>query len=92
MAPPADGCKRTFWHRAPPSPIIDANGQVTQLAALEQLRQRFRAQHYSYRTEESYTDWARRFLEYLADRQGLPRPCVNPLPCATTLPISPSGV
>ncbi len=69
--------ERTDWHRAPPSPIIDADGQVTQLAALEQLRQRLRARHYSYRTEESYTDWARRFLEYLADRQRLPRPRVD---------------
>ena len=50
---------------------------MTQLAALEQLRQRLRARHYSYRTEESYTDWARRFLEYLAERQGVPRPRVN---------------
>jgi site-specific recombinase XerD len=69
--------ERTDWHRTSPSPVIDANGQVTQLAALEQLRQRLRARHYSYRTEESYTDWARRFLDYLADRQRLQRPRVD---------------
>jgi len=47
------------------------------LAALEQLRMRIRTRHYSYRTECSYADWVRRFLAYLAERAGTPRPRVD---------------
>ena len=35
-------------------------GQTTLLSALEQLRLRMRTRHYSYRTEGTYVDWARR--------------------------------
>lgn len=69
--------RRTDWHQAPASPAIDAEGQVTPLAALEQLRLRLRARHYAIRTEESYTHWARRFLDHLVERQGRPRPQVD---------------
>jgi site-specific recombinase XerD len=48
------------------------------LAALEQLRQRIRTRHYSYRTECSYADWVRRFSAYVAERQGAPHPRVEP--------------
>jgi site-specific recombinase XerD len=44
---------------------------------LEELRRRLRTRHYSYRTECSYADWARRFLAYLSDRQGVPHPRVE---------------
>jgi integron integrase len=69
--------RRTDWHHAPANPIVDAEGQVTPLAAIEQLHLRLRARHYAIRTEESYTHWARRFLDYLAERQGQPRPRVD---------------
>ena len=29
---------------------------------LDQLREELRLQHYSYRTEQAYVDWARRFI------------------------------
>jgi site-specific recombinase XerD len=38
---------------------------------------RIRTRHYSYRTECSYADWVRRFLAYLAEREGTPRPRVD---------------
>jgi integron integrase len=41
------------------------------------MRLRLRARHYAYRTEDSYTHWAHRFLTYLAERQGQPRPRVD---------------
>ena len=36
-----------------------------------------RTRHYSYRTECTYADWVRRFLDYAA-RQNGPHPCVTP--------------
>lgn len=47
------------------------------LNAIGRFRERLRTRHYSYRTEESYADWARRFLEYLAKIQGTPHPHVD---------------
>lgn len=35
-----------------------------------------RTRHYSYRTERSYADWVRRFLDYLAQQQGVLQPRV----------------
>ena len=69
--------QRTDWHRRPASVVVDEHGHTSPLAALEQLRRRLRARHYSYRTEESYTDWVRRFLVYLAERQAVPHPRVD---------------
>lgn len=69
--------RRTDWSQVPANPVVDREGQVTPLAALEQLRLRLRARHYAIRTEESYTHWARRFLDYLAERQGQPRPRID---------------
>lgn len=66
--------QRTDWHRPPATSVVDGEGRVTPLAALEQLRQRLRTRHYSYRTEQSYADWVRRFFDYLSERQGQPRP------------------
>lgn len=68
---------RTDWHRQPSAAVVDADGRTTPLAALQQLRSRIRTRHYSYRTECSYADWVRRFLDYLAQRDG-PRPRVTP--------------
>ena len=56
---------------------MDEQGGAGPLAALEQLRSRIRTRHYSYRTECSYVDWARRFLSYLAEQQGVPHPRVE---------------
>jgi integron integrase len=68
---------RTDWHLRTASNVADENGRTIPLAALEQLRLRIRARHYSYRTECSYVDWARRFLDYLVGQQGGPQPQVD---------------
>jgi integron integrase len=65
------------WHRRPASVVVDEQGRTNPLAALDQLRQRIRTRHYSYRTECSYIDWVRRFFAYLSERQGLPHPRVD---------------
>jgi integron integrase len=65
---------RTDWQRRPPAAVADEAGRVSPLDALEQLRLRLRTRHYSYRTECTYVDWARRFLAYLTERQGAPHP------------------
>jgi integrase len=69
--------KRTDWHRRLASATVDGQGRTSPLKALEQVRQRIRTRHYSYRTEQCYVDWVRRFLAYLAERQGVPHPCVG---------------
>ena len=68
--------KRTEWHRRPPGTVVDEQGCTNRLAALEQLRMRLRTRHYSYRTECTYVDWVRRFLDYAAQQQGVPHPRV----------------
>lgn len=68
--------QRVEWHRRPASTVVDANGGVDCVAALQELRGRIRTRHYSHRTECSYVDWVRRFLEYVARQQGAPRPRV----------------
>ena len=68
---------RTDWHLQPPSAVADERGGTKQLAAIEQLRLRIRTRHYSYRTETSYADWARRFLEHVAGLQGTANPRVD---------------
>jgi len=70
--------KRTEWHRRPVSTVVDEQGSTSPLAALEQVRTRLRTRHYSYRTECTYVDWVRRFLEYAAKQQGVPQPRVAP--------------
>jgi site-specific recombinase XerD len=69
--------KRTEWHRRPASTVVDEQGSTTPLAALEQLRTRLRTRHYSYRTECTYADWVRRFLDHAAQQQGVPHPRVE---------------
>jgi integron integrase len=63
------------WVRQPSSGAAD--GGVEPLAALDGLRRRIRTRHYSYRTEVTYVDWARRFLTYLAETQAAPHPRVT---------------
>ena len=70
--------KRTEWHRRPASTVVDEQGGTSPLAALDQLRTRLRTRHYSYRTECTYADWVRRFLDYAAKQQGIPQPRVAP--------------
>ena len=69
--------KRTDWHRRPVSTVVDEQGRTSPLAALEQLRTRLKTRHYSYRTEYTYADWVRRFLDYAAQQQGVPHPRVG---------------
>lgn len=69
--------QRSDWHRRPASTVVDEDGRTNSLTALEQLRTRIRTRHYSYRTECSYGDWARRFLTYVAEREGVQRPRVD---------------
>ncbi len=69
--------QRTDWQRKPASAVVDERGHTSPLAALEQLRHRLRTRHYSYRTECSYSDWVRRFFDYLAERQGVSHPRVT---------------
>lgn len=69
--------KRTDWHRRPASTVVDERGNASPLEALELLRARVRTRHYSYRTECTYVDWVRRFLDYAATEQGVPHPRVT---------------
>ena len=69
--------QRADWHRQAGSAAVDADGKVNPLMAMEHMRRRLRSRHYAYRTEGSYIDWARRFLAYLAERQGQPEPRVD---------------
>ena len=69
--------KRTEWHRRPANTVVDEEGRTNRLAALEQLRPRLRTRHYSYRTECTYVDWVRRFMDYAAAQQGTPDPRVT---------------
>jgi integron integrase len=60
------------WRRGqdsapPPQPKLSlaADGTVDPGQALEALTQTMRVRHYSYRTEQTYLDWVRRFFKYL---------------------------
>src|SRR3990172_3313412 len=66
--------QRTEWHRRQASTVVDEQGGTSPLAAIEQLRIRLRTRHYSYRTECTYVDWVRRFLDHAAAAQGMPNP------------------
>lgn len=68
---------RTEWHQRPANSVVDERGSTSPLTALEQLRTRIRTRHYSYRTECTYVDWARRFLDHAATQQGVPHPRVE---------------
>ena len=70
--------KQTDWNKRPESKVWDTEGRVDGLAALAELRERLRTKHYSYRTEQTYMDWSRRFLDYATECQKAPRPTVAP--------------
>jgi integrase len=70
--------KQTDWNKRPESKVWDTEGRVDGLAALAELRARLRTKHYSYRTEQTYMDWSRRFLDYATECQKAPRPTVAP--------------
>jgi integron integrase len=63
------------WVRRPATALEP--GRVEPLAALDELRRRLRTRHYSYRTEVTYVDWARRFLAHLAETQTATQPAVT---------------
>lgn len=69
--------RRTDWARPAAGAAAAPETADEPPAILERLRQRLRTRHYSYRTEQSYADWARRFLAYLAERQRASRPGVD---------------
>ena len=48
-----------------PKLSLAADNTVDPARALEALTQTMRVRHYSFRTEKTYLDWARRFFEYL---------------------------
>ena len=68
---------RDDWQRPAATRVVDENGRTSPLAALEQMRVRLRTRHYAYRTECTYIDWARRFLQDLAGQQDIPHPRVD---------------
>jgi integron integrase len=51
--------------------------RVDTFSSLALMRTRLRARHYSYRTEVTYVDWARRFLDHTAAQQSVPNPRVD---------------
>jgi integron integrase len=69
--------RRSDWDRPASGEAAQRERGADPPATLERLRQRLRTRHYSYRTEQSYADWARRFLAYLAERQGAAHPRVD---------------
>ncbi len=52
-------------------------GRTDPLTALELVRTRLRTRHYSYRTEQTYVDWVRRFCDYASARQAQPHPTIT---------------
>ena len=68
--------KRPDWSRRTEG-TTDPLAPSSPLATLDLLRTRLRTRHYAYRTECTYVDWVRRFLEYAATRQGTPHPRVD---------------
>ena len=49
---------------------VDEDGRVVTNDLLSCVRQSLRIQHYSYRTEQTYLDWIRRFLVYAGQCVG----------------------
>lgn len=69
--------KRSDWNTPPGTDGGRVQTISNPLAVLELVRTRLRTRHYSYRTEQTYIDWVRRFFEYAAARQVPPRPDVQ---------------
>ena len=49
--------------------VLDEDGSVSCIDLLSAVRLSLRIQHYSYRTEQTYLDWIRRFLVYVGSVQ-----------------------
>lgn len=60
----------TDWQTQSVAKVRDPAGRVDRLRALDELRRQLRTRHYSYRTESTYLEWARRFFAYLAQQQN----------------------
>jgi integron integrase len=60
----------TGWKEGSPRVMATSDGEVDPDAALSMLRDVIRAKHYSYRTEQTYTDWTRRYFDYLRETTG----------------------
>jgi len=48
-----------------PARVVGPDGSVAQAEVCAALRERLRARHYSYRTEQTYAEWTRQFFAYL---------------------------
>ena len=53
------------------SAILSPHAQQNKSKLLDQVRNAIRLKHYSIRTEQSYTDWIRRFILFHAKRHPL---------------------
>jgi integron integrase len=69
--------ERTDWSKSGSGPFTTIN-RPDQLTAIEQLHRCLRTRHYSYRTECTYVDWAKRFYDYARSRQAAAEPDVTP--------------
>lgn len=79
----ADRAVRLYFHnfkgeegwKTPPELRVErgADGSVIVAAAMNAMRTCLRMRHYSYRTEQTYLDWTRRFFEYLDRLAGAKR-------------------
>jgi integron integrase len=69
--------KQTDWAARERDLVRRSDGGVDRLAVIEEMRTRLRVRHYSYRTESTYADWVRRFLDYAAAQQAVEAPQVK---------------
>lgn len=53
--------------REPAARGSESGAAMSTASALRLLRERLRLRHYSYRTEQTYADWAERFYRYLGE-------------------------
>lgn len=50
---------------------VDSDVPSTVKDVLDEMKRCLRLRHYSYRTEQTYVDWARRFFAYIADTRKI---------------------
>jgi hypothetical protein len=48
----------------PPTPIVDTVVPNPKLKLLDQIGEVMRLKHYSIRTEQTYSDWVRRYVQF----------------------------
>ena len=56
--------KSTQDFSTPAAPIVDSVVPNPQLKLLDQIREVMRLKHYSLRTERTYSDWVRRYVQF----------------------------